>query len=127
VRPSCPPSEGLFDGVLSRGAVALVPTAAAEQISLTCAAYDGDGPAVLAEIGEREVAAGNLVVPLVRLSIGRDIFDRQDQAGWGSRLRDRLAADLREEFPDQRGWSRRNLHCMRSLGRGLAERRGVVP
>ena len=28
---------------------------------------------------------------------------------------DRLAADLREEFPDQRGWSRSNLHYMRAL------------
>ncbi len=48
-------------------------------------------------------------------SVGRDILDRQEQAGWGSRVIDRLAQDLRAEFPDQRGWSRSNLHYMRSL------------
>jgi len=48
-------------------------------------------------------------------SVGRDILDRQEQAGWGSRVIDRLATDLRAEFPDQRGWSRCNLHHMRSL------------
>jgi len=48
-------------------------------------------------------------------SVGRDILDRQEQAGWGSRVIDRLATDLRAEFPDQRGWSRSNLHYMRSL------------
>jgi len=48
-------------------------------------------------------------------SVGRDILERQGQAGWGSRVIDRLATDLRAEFPDQRGWSRRNLHYMRAL------------
>ncbi len=48
-------------------------------------------------------------------SVGRDILDRQEQAGWGGRVIDRLATDLRAEFPDQRGWSRRNLHYMRAL------------
>ncbi len=48
-------------------------------------------------------------------SVGRDILDWQEQAGWGSRVIDRLAQDLRAEFPDQRGWSRRNLHYMRSF------------
>ncbi len=54
-------------------------------------------------------------------SVGRDILDRQEQAGWGGRVIDRLAQDLRAEFPDQRGWSRRNLHAV--LRRGLANRR----
>jgi predicted nuclease of restriction endonuclease-like (RecB) superfamily len=43
------------------------------------------------------------------------ILDRQEQGGWGSRVIDRLAQDLRAAFPDQRGWSRSNLHYMRSL------------
>ena len=54
-------------------------------------------------------------------SVGRDILDRQEHAGWGSRVIDRLAADLREEFPDQRGWSRRNLHYMRALAEAWPE------
>jgi hypothetical protein len=46
-------------------------------------------------------------------SIGRDILDRQEAAGWGTKVVGRLAADLRAEFPDQRGWSRTNLMYMR--------------
>jgi len=33
-------------------------------------------------------------------------WTRQEQAGWGSRVIDRLEQDLRAEFPDQRGWRR---------------------
>lgn len=39
---------------------------------------------------------------------------------------DRLAADLRAEFPDQRGWSRSNLHYMRALAAAWPDS-GVVP
>ncbi len=41
-------------------------------------------------------------------SVRRDTLDPQEQAGWGSRVIDRLATDLRAEFPKQRSWSRRN-------------------
>src|SRR5690606_27994143 len=35
--------------------------------------------------------------------------------GWGSKVIDRLAADLRHEFPDMRGMSPRNLKYMRAF------------
>ena len=47
--------------------------------------------------------------------IGRDILDRQAQQGWGSKIVDRLASDLRAEFPDARGFSRANLLYMRAF------------
>ncbi len=47
--------------------------------------------------------------------MGGDVLDRREQDGWGSRVIDRLAQDLQAVFPDQRGWSRRNLHDMRAL------------
>lgn len=47
--------------------------------------------------------------------IGKLILDRQEQHGWGSRVIDRLAADLRDELGDRRGWSRSNLFSMRAL------------
>lgn len=47
--------------------------------------------------------------------IGGLILDRQADQGWGTRVIDRLAADLRTSFPDARGFSRRNLHYMRAL------------
>ena len=63
----------------------------------------------------RAARAANSELLELYWSVGRDILDRQEQAGWGSRVIDRLATDLREEFPDQRGWSRSNLHYMRAL------------
>jgi len=63
----------------------------------------------------RAARAANAELLQLYWSIGRDILERQEQAGWGSRVIDRLAQDLRAEFLDQRGWSRRNLHYMRAL------------
>jgi len=48
-------------------------------------------------------------------AIGRDILDRQEQEGWGTKVIDRLAADLKERFPEARGYSPRNLKYMRAF------------
>ncbi|MFJ2521340.1 YhcG family protein [Cellulosimicrobium cellulans] len=63
----------------------------------------------------RAARAANTELMRLYWSIGRDILDRQEAAGWGTKVVDRLAADLRAEFPDQQGWSRRNLLYMRSV------------
>ena len=47
--------------------------------------------------------------------IGRTIVERQAVDGWGTKVIDRLSADLRSEFPDMTGLSRSNLHYMRRL------------
>lgn len=54
---------------------------------------------------------------LVRLywQIGRDILDRQDREGWGSKVIERLAQDLRNTFPEMKGFSRANLLYMRAF------------
>jgi len=46
---------------------------------------------------------------------GRDILERQNQAGWGAKVIDRLARDLHSEFPDMKGLSRTNLLYMRAF------------
>ncbi|WP_370375606.1 YhcG family protein [Isoptericola sp. 178] len=61
----------------------------------------------------RAARAANTEVLRLHWSIGRDILQRQQESGWGSKVVDRLAADLKREFPEQRGWSRRNLLYMR--------------
>ena len=43
------------------------------------------------------------------------ILDRQQREGWGTRVIDRLAADLREGYRDMKGFSARNLLFMRSF------------
>ena len=45
--------------------------------------------------------------------IGRDILLRQQTQGWGAKVIDRLARDLKDAFPDMRGWSSSNLKYMR--------------
>lgn len=47
--------------------------------------------------------------------IGRDILARQAEQGWGTKVIDRLAHDLRTAFPDMRGFSPRNLKYMRAF------------
>lgn len=54
---------------------------------------------------------------LIRLywHIGRDILLRQDREGWGAKVIDRLAHDLRSAFPTMKGFSRANLLYMRAF------------
>jgi predicted nuclease of restriction endonuclease-like (RecB) superfamily len=47
--------------------------------------------------------------------IGRDILERQEGRGWGAKVVDRLALDLRAEFQGMQGFSRANLLYMRSF------------
>jgi predicted nuclease of restriction endonuclease-like (RecB) superfamily len=42
-------------------------------------------------------------------------LERQEREGWGAKVIERLAADLRREFPDMRGLSRANLFYMRAF------------
>ena len=47
--------------------------------------------------------------------IGRAILEQQDQQGWGAKVIDRLAHDLRINFPEMKGFSPRNLKYMRAF------------
>jgi len=58
--------------------------------------------------------ANNELLALWR-RIGRTILDRQAQEKWGAKVLDRLATDLRAEFPSMKGFSRRNLLYMRAF------------
>lgn len=63
----------------------------------------------------RQLAALAVNQELVRLyhDIGREILDRQTRQGWGAKVIDRLAADLRDAFPEMKGFSSRNLKYMK--------------
>ncbi len=54
--------------------------------------------------------------------IGRDILARQAEQGWGAKVIDRLAHDLRTAFPDMKGFSPRNLKYMRAFAGDMAGR-----
>src|SRR5690242_158366 len=63
----------------------------------------------------RAVAAANTELLAAYWSIGRAILARQHEEGYGTKVIDRLSADLRERFPDARGYSPRNLKYMRAF------------
>ena len=52
---------------------------------------------------------------LLYWEIGRDILLRQSAEGWGTAVIDRLARDLRRDFPEVTGLSPRNLKYMRAF------------
>jgi len=47
--------------------------------------------------------------------IGQDLLSRQKQQRWGAKVVERLAQDLKREFPDMKGFSRSNLMYMRAF------------
>ena len=62
---------------------------------------------------------------LLYWSTGREILERQAREGWGSRVIDRVSADLRQDFPDMTGLSARNLKYMRALAEAHPDREFV--
>lgn len=48
-------------------------------------------------------------------SIGKQISEKQTQSGWGAKVVDQLATDLKIEFPEMKGFSPRNLKYMKRL------------
>jgi len=69
----------------------------------------------------RAAVAVNQELILLYWSIGRDILARQSVEGWGAGVIDRLAKDLRRDFPEMTGLSARNLKYMRSFAEAYAD------
>ncbi|WP_380163412.1 YhcG family protein [Jannaschia sp. R86511] len=69
----------------------------------------------------RAVRAANTELVGLYWRLGRLILDRQQVDGWGSKVIERLASDLRAEFPGMRGLSRSNLFYMRSFAGAWAQ------
>jgi predicted nuclease of restriction endonuclease-like (RecB) superfamily len=64
---------------------------------------------------QRAALAVNRELVLLYWQIGRDILERQAKQGWGAKVIERLAHDLRTDFPDMKGFSRANLMYMRAF------------
>ena len=73
----------------------------------------------------RVVLAANEAMVLLYWDIGKAILARQEREGWGAGTIDRLSHDLREAFPDMRGFSPRNLKYMRAFAATWRERKIV--
>jgi predicted nuclease of restriction endonuclease-like (RecB) superfamily len=70
---------------------------------------------------QRAALAVNTELLQLYWQIGRDILDRQAELGWGGKVVERLAHDLRNVFPDLGGFSRANLMYMRAFAEAWTE------
>lgn len=64
---------------------------------------------------QRAVLAVNTQLVSLYWQIGHDILQRQSKQGWGSKVVDQLSHDLKQAFPEMKGFSARNLKYMRKF------------
>ena len=74
----------------------------------------------------RAAIAVNQELVLLYWQIGREILERQQEEGWGAKVIERLAKDLKHEFPDIKGFSRTNLLYMRAFASAYPEEEIVL-
>ncbi|MBJ2256082.1 PDDEXK nuclease domain-containing protein [Pseudomonas psychrophila] len=72
----------------------------------------------------RQRAALAVNAELVQLyhRLGGEIQQRQEAHGWGAKVIERLARDLKNAFPDMKGWSASNLKYMRFFAQHCPDR-----
>jgi predicted nuclease of restriction endonuclease-like (RecB) superfamily len=63
----------------------------------------------------RAALSVNREMVLLYWQIGREILAQQAQHGWGAKVIDHLSQDLRQAFPEMKGFSPRNLKYMRAF------------
>lgn len=61
---------------------------------------------------QKAVLSANAEQIKLYYEIGAEILQRQESQGWGAKVIDRISVDLREAFPDMKGFSSRNLKYM---------------
>ena len=73
----------------------------------------------------KAILSVNRELILLYWQIGRDILRHQKEEGWGAKVIDRLAVDLRHAFPEMQGFSSRNLKYMRAFSEAYPEEQFV--
>lgn len=69
--------------------------------------------------------SANCAMVMLYWDIGASILERQQTEGWGAKVIDRLSFDLKEAFPDMKGFSSRNLKYMRKFAESWRDRQLV--
>ena len=59
--------------------------------------------------------SANQEVILLYWEFGKEIYEKQEKLGWGNSVVDSLEKDLKAEFPNVKGFSRRNLFYMKQF------------
>ncbi|MBW2164649.1 MAG: DUF1016 family protein [Deltaproteobacteria bacterium] len=73
----------------------------------------------------KAVLSANKALVMMYWDIGNSIIQKQNNEGWGSKIIDRLSHDLKDAFPEMRGFSSRNLKYMRKFAECWPDR-GIV-
>jgi predicted nuclease of restriction endonuclease-like (RecB) superfamily len=73
----------------------------------------------------KTVISANSAMVMLYWDIGASILERQKTEGWGAKVIDRLSFDLKEAFPDMKGFSSRNLKYMRKFAESWRDRQLV--
>ncbi|MGZ8220961.1 MAG: PDDEXK nuclease domain-containing protein [Methylobacter sp.] len=74
---------------------------------------------------QRAARSVNRELVLLYWQIGCDILQRQANEGWGAKVIERLAHDLRTAFPEMKGFSRANLMYMRAFAESWPDETNV--
>lgn len=77
------------------------------------AAWLTDVKARVQQAQQRALQAVNVELIGLYWHLGRDILERQGREGYGTKVVERLAHDLKAAFPEMKGFSPRNLKYMR--------------
>ena len=84
--------------------------------------------AVKQRIGQDRLKAqlsANAIQMVMYWDLGTEILIKQQGAGWGAKVIDRLSSDLRNAFPAMQGFSSRNLKYMRAFAEAWPDREFV--
>jgi predicted nuclease of restriction endonuclease-like (RecB) superfamily len=87
----------------------------------------GDIKTRIRQAQHRAALSANADMILMYWDIGRMIAARQKQEGWGAGVIPRLAADLKNELPEQKGFSERNIKRMLRFYQEYSDTPAEVP
>jgi predicted nuclease of restriction endonuclease-like (RecB) superfamily len=106
-----------------------IPTAGKDEISVSSgySSYLEELKVRIRTVQVKAVLSANRELIQLYWSIGRDIFTKQKDEGWGSKVVDRLASDLHHAFPEMGGFSRTNIYRMRAFFLAYTEGTSRVP
>ena len=69
----------------------------------------------------------NTTVLEIYWDIGKEIYLKQKATNWGAKIIDKIAIDLKHEFPNIKGFSRRNIYAMRQWYLFYSQRFEIMP
>ena len=75
----------------------------------------------------RAVLSANAELVRLYWDIGRMIDGHQKQEGWGAAVIPRLARELKNELPEEKGFSERNIKRMLAFSRAYPGPTSIVP